>query len=367
MKATAGLSGVSGGMLGLGNYTTLSNHPNDPNIKDKIDAIALYNFLSIDLTMALGHDLALEYIPSYQSMDRAKIAMSKYAELTEQEIALEISFHDFWDSVRIKNGHYPALFVNSTSTKGTQATAPSLNMPPPVPGSENFLSRHDSDKQLTYYHTLSTSNRFPVLSPAGRVKKVGHYVDGGYFENSGMLTIYHFYKELKKESHDTYPPVFINIINGKEEYIKWWLQNEYDGDPEALNLQDETVSGEWNAILGTLTSLNKFPNYIRNKLGHEMIDIPLPYPITYEEVISILGGEIMKPAILMREIEKHNQNIRKILADNGNPYDIKNGIVTPSLARLQSQEVLDHQKAMLESKKIKEIIEKVLEVNGILE
>src|SRR5262249_20137198 len=95
----------------------------------------------------------------------------------------------------------PHLFLNTTEA-GTGLSVPfatadvgDLAIPErDVPGSEDEglphptlvpmqkRMRHDSVPLST---AAMLSARFPYLTPAAKLGKTGHYVDGGYFENSG--------------------------------------------------------------------------------------------------------------------------------------------------------------------------------------
>jgi hypothetical protein len=62
----------------------------------------------------------------------------------------------------------------------------------------------DVGKKLHNQISLSTatllSARFPVLTPPGRIKdsnEVNHLADGGYYDNSAIITMLNIYKEIK--------------------------------------------------------------------------------------------------------------------------------------------------------------------------
>lgn len=371
LHQTVVLSGVSGGSIGLGNFAVLSNnkHSNESDRTRQISKIGNYNFVSIDITSLLGRDFIREYVPFnwMNGKDRSYLAMKKYASLSnlEEDYFCNISFRDYW-SILHKSlpFHYPAMVINSTSINGKQGIATSIEINGDlVPGSIDIL-KSDTQRQLTYYAAVSTSNRFPVFSPTAQIKAKGHFLDGGYFDNSGLLaaeSMYEYMRDADTNTNCVKPPIYVSIINSKEVYIA----NRLD-DWKMTDLEDENTSGEFGAILNTVASIEKIPNYITSKLKKKYlkdsvdryIELSMPYPIEYHEVVNVLGGKPKNPIALMDSLSKHNEIIKETLENNG--YQMEWGVVEPPLARYLGKQVVAYQKAMLKHPNVANEINELL-------
>jgi hypothetical protein len=348
LKSTACLSGVSGGGMGISNYCALVTEKGNRSASNStaIDAIGEFNVLSIDLSMSAGKDLIRELIPSNNlcPTDRSYVAMERYANLcgmtTEEYTSL--TFRQYWNNAHKANG-FPPILINTVSTSGIQGIASTIggNDEQIVPGSIDILSGVDK-KSLTFYGATSTCNRFPIFSPAARVKGKGHFLDGGYYDNSGLLAAYSFYHKFQ-DVDSTAKPVFVSISNSNSWYIHQVL------DAWKISPKSENNSGELSAILGTVASIDKIPNYIATFLNEEFdfVEIPMPHPFTYEQACTILGNEPTDPLGLIALIDIHNDSIYTALARYPG-YDLdKWGVVVPPLARLLSKPAVEYQKAMI--------------------
>ena len=380
LSRTMVLSGVSGGAVGIGNYTSLlRNYKDATQIPIQIDKIGKSNVLSNELTYLLGKDWAREYMPffDHNGQDRSYKSMAVHAEYTGMGYDYnKKGFSDYWNTIyRDRKGRFPALLMNTTSVGGQQGVASTVRFPDGTfPGAElinlykcyrpaidphfeavnafNCTSdstlTHYHKKTLTYFGAVSTTNRFPFFSPTAKIEGKGSYLDGGYFENSGMLSAVEVYDAVAGDDCKNYfnkiNPVFINIINSEDYYIRQKLDEWefYQNRP-----QDE---GEIGAIIGTLSSIDKLPRYVSEKIiarGFVLENIMMPHKITYEKVVTILNSEVHDPLRLMREIERHNDTIDSVLKKY-KPYKYKEwGVVQPPLARLLSEPAVEYQKAMI--------------------
>jgi hypothetical protein len=203
---TVAMSGVSGGAMGQGLYSAIYKnrfkYASDSlykNHKTAIDTMIKSNFLSLDLAWMFGWDFIREWVPSKRKFERnrARKSMEMYANLIKDSSIYKKTFKNYWAELFIENEYYPALIVNSTSSHSTRGIAFPValdNFEQAFPNADDILSNDSEDSSLTYADALSTTNRFPFLSPAAKVEKHGHYVVGGYFENSGMLSLMNYYK-----------------------------------------------------------------------------------------------------------------------------------------------------------------------------
>lgn len=361
-QKTIGISGASGGTMGLINMSTLIKNKKD-SLKHKIEDISTTKMLSIDFTHALGRDLFIGlFFPCKTSInDRSKNAMRKYAELTgfPMENFYETSYRDYWCSIYKQEKPFPILIANTTNITGKHGVAISVNIKNTTAyntfynGADNILEI-PKNKTLSYYAATSTSNRFPLLSPSARIEKLGHYNDGGIFENSGMLSVYSLYNAvnyIKKQKNDTTrnKTVFINIVNDKNLYIKHILNLK-----EHSNIIKTNGTSELSAILQSIVATEMMPNYIKSKIqtltetndGIEFESIYLPHTFNEKDVKSIYG-EIDCKGHIQQKIDSNNLKIRKILSQNSQFYQNTKAIVEPPMSRVMANPAYEFMEIML--------------------
>ncbi|MCB0759984.1 MAG: hypothetical protein KDC12_00580 [Flavobacteriales bacterium] len=370
------MSGVSGGGMGIANFQVLATSGKER--KAAIDTVGNYNFLSIDISMAFGLDLLQELIPwrAAYPYDRSYVAMQKYAELCGlPEGKSEVSFRNLWYTEMRDHG-LPPLLINTVSTNGIHGIAASVGRSGEtiVPGSIDILESFDTQRpnsSLPYYGATSTCNRFPIFSPAARLKGLGHFMDGGYYDNSGLLAAYSFYNRILNKSgtdknlmnldslaaktlltsktdgssfaYEPIIPVFLSISNSQSWYIHQQLE------AWKIRWENEANASEIAAILQTVASIDKIPNYFAAYLDrhHTFREIAMPHYMTYDGACAVLGNTPNDPFILMNLICEHNTKIIEAL-QNDPDYDYdKWGIVVPPLARLLSKPAVEYQKAMI--------------------
>lgn len=351
---TLAVSGVSGGAVGIGNYTSLVAHLGDvSSFNEKIVDIGKSNVLSNELVYLLGRDWLREYTPNFrhQGKDRSYRSMELHAKLTELDSFDRVGLEDVWRKAYNKReGKYPLLILNSTRVGGQQGVATSVHFPKNAfPGAiiTNEFIKADS-LTLTYYGAVSTTNRFPIFSPTAKIKEKGAFIDGGYFENSGLLSAMEVYDVMTKGDTTGYTdkvqPIFINIINSKEFYVQQKLR-EYKLEPTA-----RVDPSEYQSIIETITSTNILPNYVLEKLRSRDFAVELimmPHKISLKDVESTLNGKVEDPVALMYKLKSHNDSIDEALRCYGK-YDLSNwGVVEPPLARLLSLPAVRYQQAMV--------------------
>ena len=404
------LSGVSGGTVGISNYTMLmkevgaeTKYANER--KARIDKIGVSNILSSDLTLLMGGDFVREYLPmdsAFCGRDRSYFGMREHAIMCgmDPKDFGKYSFKTYWTSVyNATEKRYPVFIVNATSTQGKQGVVFSLNHHEDediFPGADNVLLNDEND--ITYFGAVSTTNRFPLLSPAARIGDKGHFLDGGYFENSGLLSAKGFFnhliaeKKLVKDSlnqmapngkplyylKDTIGtlrvmPVFINVINSEEYYVnqklKYW-EVERNGENDVSEIA---------SILETVASTEKTPRYVTALIESQDLEvrrIMMPHKITLERVQNVLKGDPDEPLNLLSKIKQHNEGLLATLAEGINEpkdsyyfYDLNTwGLVEPPLARVLSTPARQYQKRMVighnaVTKEIDTIVKELKKVN----
>ncbi len=359
LSRTIAMSGVSGGAVGIGNFAALTyENKAQKEVDSLIFEIGNSNVLSNELVYLLGKDLVREHLPyfSYQGTDRSYKSMEHHAKLTGmKERYNTLSYTDYWlQMYRARKGKFPALIMNTTSTSGKQGVASTVTFSENTfPAADDILDFNGnlSSKTLTYFGAVSTTNRFPLFSPTAKIVSKGSYLDGGYFENSGMLSVLELYDAIAGDRSKPYNrqinPVFINIINSEDYYIAKKVLNDWNFKKRSLS-----EAGEISSILETVVSIDKLPRYVYDKIqkrGFIIEPIMMPHKITYAKVKAVLGADVDDPIRLMKFIKQHNDTINSVLKVY-EPYDYKKwGVVQPPLARVLSEPSVRYQEAMVKN------------------
>lgn len=358
---TAVLSGVSGGAVGIANFTSLlHNLPDQQDWSAAIENIGRSNVLSNELTYLLGRDWMLEFIPRQLvfGRDRSYRSMEEHARLTGMESYNAVPLPQYWRNVyQDRKGGFPALIFNTTAVGGTQGVVPSILFPErSFPGAVDITSiLHQKHRAaLTFYGGASTTNRFPLFSPTAKIKGLGNFLDGGYFDNSGMLSALAAYRAIHgllevgarpgQPPPASIQPVFVSIINSRGYYTKHMLRSWYG----EITVGPET--SEFGSVVQTVTSIDKLPEYALSLVSRPpfvLRQLMMPYKIPYGEARELLRGDF-NPFALMKRIKAHNGRIDSVLqAYKG--YELGQwGVVEPPLARLLSKPAVRYQKAMVE-------------------
>lgn len=365
LKNTVCMSGVSGGAIGLANYTALKSL-NTVDQDSKIDQIAHANMLSTDLFGLLVKDHWFEIIPLdiFNGKDRAWQSMKTYEKLIGVVGPTDkTTMQSFWLNVYNKNDNsFPALIFNTTPTTSDYGVACSLKETE-FPISIDIL-KFQNEMSLTFFGAASTTNRFPLFSPTARIPGKGHFVDGGYFENSGMLNAQEFVKKMDMDTMFNFIP--INIINDKNIFILLKLQ-EAGIDAKTL-IKKEKHAGELMSIINGIVALERMPKFVREMItadGTSIIPIAMPFPFNLKDIKVLTGADEINDQYLKKLnsiISENNLKIKNALSLYYGDLNFENeiGIVVPPLGRLMSTPAIDYQKAMiLYNKDVKENLDQV--------
>ncbi|MDH7444155.1 patatin-like phospholipase family protein [Aquimarina sp. 2201CG14-23] len=373
LDQTVSFSGASGGMMGLSLYSVLAGKYNDYSIiDDRIEKVALEKFASKDLSYTFGYDLIRKFWPfkkfgTYR--DRAYYSMVKYQNLleadensTNRDLTTE-SFQSYWynnifNSEKNDKKYFPALIVNTAKTNGRRGVFCSLNIEPEKKVFFNVdnLSQLENDKEaVAFYEAVSTTNRFPLFSPAAKISGHGHYIDGGAIDNSGLLSTLDLYNYLnQKEKFKNARKVFVEIINGKSIYINHLIKRFKQNNPEVHLEFNEIEQDNIIADAKTGFNLDKIPNYLSEFMQDmsekdptvEYIPIYLPRKINIDDLQQVVGGKFGKD--LKEKLEKFlKEENNKILAytdqdpSNWDTYE-------PTLARHLSKSTIKYYDKVLE-------------------
>ena len=358
---TAVLSGVSGGAVGIANFTSLlHNLPGQQEWSAAIESIGRSNVLSNELTYLLGRDWMLEFIPRTRAFgrDRSYRSMEEHARLTAMDSFNAVPLTRYWHQVyQDRKGAFPAIVFNTTAVGGRQGVVPSILFPEgSFPGAVDISSilHQKHGLALTFYGGASTTNRFPLFSPTAKIKGLGNFLDGGYFDNSGMLSALAAYRAilglLEAGTRPGHPPaasiqpVFVSINTSRGYYTKRKLRSWYG----EIAVGPET--SELGSVVQTVTSIDKLPEYalsLASRPPLELRQLMMPYKIDYGEARKLLRSDY-NPFELMEKINTHNGRIDSVLQAYKGYRLGQWGVVEPPLARLLSEPAVRYQKAMVE-------------------
>ena len=117
------------------------------------------------------------------------------------------------DSGEQKNTQHPPLFPDSLDLHAL------LNQPRTK--TENWKEQDQSQTRLSdisLAQAVSLSARFPLISPHANIlaadgRLIDRIVDGGYFDNSGMLTALELMRAIKMLTNNAIKPILIQVSN----------------------------------------------------------------------------------------------------------------------------------------------------------
>lgn len=374
---TVCLSGASGGTIGLINYSVIKHENESQATRDAIiRKISTENILSMDLAHLLGRDWILHsFWPSdLEGLDRSTGAMRTYATYANPAFSEEVfqtkTYRQYWNEMYIKRKHhFPILISNSTNIKGRQGMAVSI----PTEGishqilylGANDILALDNQKTLSFYNAASTTNRFPLISPAATIEGEGQYNDGGIYENSGLLSAYKLYEAIHEldASAKEKKTVFINIINDKAQYIK----SKMDRIMGACKGGKINKSNEISAILNSVAATEMFPGFMKDKLKlltlqHENItfeSIYLPHKFDFKDIQAMYGMEIKDTAcvaLITEMITANNTEIKNLMEGCSKAT---NTIIEPEMSRVMAIPAFEFMQYMLNHSSVKSTIEKL--------
>nr|WP_321236404.1 hypothetical protein [uncultured Psychroserpens sp.] len=377
LNQTVSFSGASGGMMGLSLYSVLDGeYTNDFNaIGKKIDEVAYENFASKDLAMMFGADFLRKLYPISkigQYRDRSYYSMVTYRNILESQTSRtldSLSFNAYWKKNIFDNkrGYFPSLIINTAKTNGKRGVFYSVKYPQDSTlfyNSDNLSQLYNGS--IAYYEAVSSTNRFPALSPAAKIEKYGHYIDAGAIDNSGLLSSLDLYNYFQKDSTlNKTPKVFVEIINGRNNYI-WHLIQKFKKEKDVSHFViDEVEQDNIVADLKTGLNLDKIPNYLsdflmdRNKTPQfTYIPIYLPFQIELNEVEGFLGGEL-KDSLQIKDLktflDRENAKVQKEINDNGSVWET----YEPTLARHLSASTITYYDRVIQSKLITDQINEI--------
>ncbi len=248
------ISGVSGGSLGAAVFTALvaGRGPHarcpDPQLLPCTRNMLKEDFLAPTLATMLFPELLQRFLPfPVPYWDRAwtlEAAWEKAWFGAAANRRFEQDFYELWQND--SKVEVPSLILNSTSAEeGNRILTSNMKIHEKPTGDhclEEFFTmasgpfkdvydhhhelhlRRCNDGEQATYRTIALSTaangsaRFSFISPAGRVNRDLHIVDGGYFENSGATTAEEIVLAIKDIRIDNveFLPIVVHISNEPE-------------------------------------------------------------------------------------------------------------------------------------------------------
>ncbi len=370
---TVAISGVSGGGIGAALYTGLRKEPGTKSIETLIEQVSSKNYVAIDLVYLFGHDFLFGLMPQWVldafgvDQDRSNRSMQIYAnaslDRTDYDGAtnfmLTKTYQDYWGELFRqevgKNKFYPALIMNSAATHTQRGISFSVRTDS-AKFNDIFLDATDllhfdnsNKRSLGFLDATSTTDRFPILSPPAKVEGKGYFLDGGYFENSGLMSLMDFSDYLRREVFPKFGPqwknkkfVFIQISNDETVFLRQIIDNRVV-EKEVKNSQ------EFASVLEAATSISFVATYLNRKFEalnksdtlNNYHQVQLPYLLNKNNLNSFYKGTVLDDTITNR-IKKSNKKILDQIYE-GSPYDY----VTPPLGRQMGRQSFLYMKRSL--------------------
>jgi predicted acylesterase/phospholipase RssA len=203
-KNVFGISGVSGGSVAAGLYCSQLL---DPDVRDSMLGTAILNEdnLSPLIAAMFFREFIQSVIPvNIESLDRGRV-MDETLERNWGRRHPAINpwkddFMELWNH----NTYVPSLFINTTQVEtGKCAVISNLKIDSTEVPVIDVMNKVQGGMKLS--QAIGLSARFPIVMPAGRFEREdgtlwGHLADGGYYENSGVATMYQIYLKLREET-----------------------------------------------------------------------------------------------------------------------------------------------------------------------
>jgi hypothetical protein len=241
-------------------------------------------------------------------------------------------------------------------------------------GSTNML-KPQAGMTLPFLEALSTTERFPLFSATASIEGLGHFIDGGYFENSGLLSLMNFRKYARSVFAQNDCDVIdsnriqqqedklLIIANSKDHYIARIIKDHFPVFPKIKIEGESDYASIGKGVLNTDRLGNHLQTYyelLPNDATLSLQIYALPYKVRYLEVLEVLGGQPQEIADIVRIREalkaknKMIQDICDTVAQNQNQkykfrsYSGKWDYIYPTLSRLLSRPSVNYYKALIE-------------------
>lgn len=187
------MSGASGGSVGSAVFTGLrAELGNGTEYTQRVEQLFQRDFLSVGLVYMFGKGLVQSLIPldigSWQDRSEwlADVYRRGFREATGGE-ALGGPVEMLWYPEGRIRTQLPLYFGHATQVEdGRRALLSPVKLDGVFTDAVDVLGGMPSGKTLSLATAAMMTNRFPYINPAGKLNGM-HYLDGGFFDNSGSL------------------------------------------------------------------------------------------------------------------------------------------------------------------------------------
>ncbi len=292
------MSGASGGAVGLG-LSTLAWTLEDSVFVNAITNVYEHDFLSGGLAYMLGSDAWLSVAPFNVSniLNRNEWLCKKYGRVLAEEFGHRRWQEPFIDTWTPDGAWRPLYFANTTRVEdGERCMSGPVDLSAATVGHDLLHSLADEGQTLTFGEAVLLTNRFPYVNTSGKIEGQGHFVDGGYHDNSGIETLMELYRAVEpllfRES-SRYEAHFIHINFGDvawRQYGTWDECRDSCIAPSPVNDQSELavpLSTAAGVILGSPV-YNRVQELMQT-FGNHMYRLYLPGSSIFEAQHSCVG------------------------------------------------------------------------------
>lgn len=298
-----GMSGVSGGAVGLGYYNAVAFNDGQSIEKDSVEKAKKF-FTQDSLSPLIGKMLFGDFINLFlpfcvERFDRA-IALEETWEHAYKEVFKDRK--NFYQSNFLENANkvQPTFIINTTEVEtGLQCVLSNHEMS----GMKLSLQRDLLKKRIStmsYSTAINFSTRFPLFSPAATVfadtiyrlkGNRSHFVDGGYVENTGSASMLELLQEIKKDKKlsEQVVPVVITLLfapdeQSEERGVRWLnelseigyaLYNVRGGTTKTSRLELREYVEHWGglAIDAPFRSKNVPMNWVLSERSFKEVEV----------------------------------------------------------------------------------------------
>lgn len=382
------MAGASGGSLGQGLYTYMKAQDlASDQISDIIDILGNSNFVSGDLTGVMTR-WPYNFFPQIKNwkwpgsaQDRMEAMTETYFNIIQTSVGQStdstnrwsytalraLPYSTIWTDRNTTIPHLPVFITNSARAEdGVKAWTHPFEINPFMSAGAVDLSTYELGGKPTTYisfpDALFLTNRFPIMSPAAKIKGKGHFIDAGAVDNSGLETLIQFLSKMKARAvmgDSTFIDFFkevknrdikvITIRNARGRFIDGQFTQQVDTALEATNRKSE-LSAFFGAVVsaGIYGKPKVIDDIVENGEAHELfpienlIKVDLPFRLEPDMIESHFFRKITPKVFEDIKVEINQINYQ-IDSTYGNPQ-----VVEPALGRLLSKPSQDYMKRMLQ-------------------
>ena len=220
IEKTYAISGVSGGSVGASVFCALKKDGLD-SLQHKNQEIFSGDLLSNTiLSTLIGFPVQMILPFPVKAFDRSRVLEKDLAKIYKSVTGRKTLEEGVFDLYQDRNYSIPNLFLNTTQVEsGKNCIVSNLKLGAYFPNDLDLLNVMNADIPLNTSAIMSA--RFPIVSSSGLVytpngKEWGNLVDGGFYDNSGLLTTIDIVKMIRANTPDSMyiKPVIIFLQNG---------------------------------------------------------------------------------------------------------------------------------------------------------